>query len=191
MIKPYHLLFAIFIGFAAGMLTIFYNEDPVNYSRDINKIQADLNWHKFKEIRYLDTLKREREDRKTLVIEVANLKTKVSQKEKRYAEVRKEIPKTKADTVKFLVQDTISCDSVVLALRDYSKTLEVVVKKDSIEINTLDSLVADLQFTKREQSKMDSLNVKELVKKGRKKFFKGLGIGSGAILLLKLLILAL
>jgi len=159
-------------------------EDPV-----IHKLQEEIGWRSFKEAKIKDSLKIERAEKKALSKDVITEREKLRKAEIRYAEVRKVIPLTRKDTIVFLMRDTVACDSALLRAKELVGGLTIEISTDNAIIKNLDSLNTDLQSDKIKLTKIDSLNQiekKKIRKKGRKRFFKGLGIGGvlGAILAL-------
>jgi len=126
-----------------------------------------------------------------LAKENIKLRTKSAKAITRYNEARKAIPLTHGDTIRFLVQDTIACDSALLRARELAAGLTIEIMTDNAIIKNLDSLNSNLNADKKDLIKVDSLNQiekkqlrKEARRKARRAFFTGAGIGGAIVAIL-------
>lgn len=193
MIKPYHLLFCLVAGFAVGAIamTCGGKGEIISHTPEILKLRADNEWRKFKEIKLKDTIKNIRVDLVNLAKGKIIADQKATKAEARYASIRWRIPKDQEEQITFLKEDTVACDSVIIAYKAVTAVISKELTKTQKEVAQLDSLVSNLEADKKNLEEVDSLKTqdfqiekKELVKKGRKKFMRGLGIGGAIIAVL-------
>lgn len=162
-------------------------DNPVD--PQIHRLKAEIGWRQFKENKVKDSLKVERKQKESLAKENSELRLIADKAITKYKEAKKAIPLTRSDTIRLLVADTAACDTALLRASELISGLSSEILKDNAIIENLDSLNSDLEEDKKELKEIDSLHIqteKQLRKAGRKKFFKGLGIGGvlGVILVL-------
>ncbi len=190
MIKPYHLLISLLIGFGIGVLvfTCGGKEEPLE-DPQIGHLKQEIGWREFKEAKIKDTLKIERATKLAYAKEVIDLRAKANRAEAKFREAAKAIPLTHKDTIVFLMRDTLLCDSALTQSKELVAGLTIEIITDNAIIKNLDSLNLNLNADKKDLIKIDSIHIqteKRLRKANRKKFFKGLGVGGviGVILTL-------
>ena len=185
MIKWYHILITLVIGVTIGYI-LPHNESEI-VAPQIKEIKSQIQAREPKENKLEDSIKSLKSKVKYLTKDNIELKARADKSAHHFAEVKKMIPVTRKDTIEFLKADTTACEEALLRSQELAAGLSIEVMTDNAIIENLDSLNSDLQADKKDLVKVDSLNQiekKQLRKAGRKKFFKGLGIGGAIVAIL-------
>jgi len=187
--KWYHILLAFILGLLLGAFGYSYWPSPETDVEDpiIHQLREGIAWREFKESKIKDSLKFERKEKMTLAKENIELRAKSEKAIARFNEVRKAVPLTRGDTIRFLVQDTIACDSALLRSRELAAGLTIEIMTDNAIIKNLDSLNSNLNSDKKDLFKMDSLNQIDHKKKVKKSFWKGIKWGAISLAILETL----
>lgn len=192
MIKWYHLLITLALGIGIG----YFWPHGVQTEDVIIKPQIDKHLKAVKErspseTKLKDSLKIEIKDKKDISKENREKRVIADKSIQRVKEVKDAIPLTHKDTIDFLKRDTAALDTALLRLKQLAQGLTKEIVKDEGIIKTITDLNIKLEADNKDLQQADSLHQikeKQLAKKGRKKFFRVLGVGGaiGAFLVLLL-----
>jgi len=187
-ISPFFsIIFSLIIGGLIAYFIVPKGDDQIDISPKLKELQKDIEWRKFKEIKYKDSLKQ-----KDVEIIEAHVKRIEAEKQvafykENYWKAKQSKPQTRKDSIVYLEATNVACDSLVGEQDALIMALKKELNLSGDKIVVLDSITSNIEIQRDDLVKKDSLHVlkeKELVKKVNKKFIKGLGIGGVIVAIL-------